>query len=160
MTDAVVPQEWLSAPGSWEVDGYDFVDKKELVNTPLRIDNISFRLGRNDVPMVFIEAQTADGSPVQFSDASSGILRQICDLWISHNETEPDFSKHEVWHPVSIVVRHGLRVSRYQREGSKEWSETYYLRASGKRASDTVPAAASAPLADGVASGQRRTAKQ
>ena len=151
-----IPAAWLSDESAWEVEGYDFVDKADLVNIPLRITGLSFRIGKNDVEMVFCEAEKADGTTVQFSDSSTGIKAQISDMWLSRTNAEPEYTKVEKWNPVTIVVRHGLRVSEYQREGVKATSKTYYLRASGKRASDT----ASAPLADGVASGQRRTAKQ
>ena len=147
-----IPSAWLSDDSSWEVEGYDFVDKKELVNVPLRIVALSFRTGKNGVEMVFCEAERVGASNVQFSDASTGIKAQISDMWMSKIGSAPVFTTEERWHAVSIVVRHGLRVSRYQREGSREWAETYYLRASGQRATEApVPAEG----ASGVSSARR-----
>lgn len=137
----VATDEWLnSGPAAWadaeELDGFDLVDKANLVDVPFMITNVRFAVGGGDVHYAYIDAIYANGDAFSFHDSSStgvrGMLLRHC---MERGHLDAIDTASDI--PMKLKFVNGLRVSKYLREdekGKMRPAQTYYLTLSGKPA--------------------------
>lgn len=138
MADVQLPAMWQ---GFEELEGYNQLDKSELVGKPFRIFEVMYRINKSEVEVCQLTAEFVDGEKFLFTDTSTAGVRQqirdyleIKDVVVTMGEIIP----------VSLVIRNGLRENVWETEvrGKTRTVKSYYLTASGRAAVETPPAKA------------------
>lgn len=143
------PKTWANAD---QLDGYDFVDKAELVGEPFRITSIEMYHNNTGILFANVQAEKRNGDPFAFNDSSTGVLAQLSDyltkrLGLIDGETPTEGTVY----PVSLVAPRGLRVSVFGITKDSEpvsaddsravrKARTYYLTTSGMPKTAETPA--------------------
>lgn len=128
-----LPTAW-DAEGVVQLDGFDIVDKKDLIGKPFLITGLEFKPGANGVEYVYVDALDAAGAPFQFNDSSSGVRAQLVRFVGDIGKADAVTSGELV--SVRVAILGGLRVSEFEvkdERGRDKLAKTYYLTLSGKR---------------------------
>ncbi len=131
-----IPKEWQNAD---QLDGFDLIDKSNLVGVPFRISSVRFDQNAAGVSYVYCDAENAIGDTFTFNDSSSGVRAQIV-AFLSSRDMDSAVDT-GVLVPMNLVAPRGLRVSEYEvrdDRGKTKNARTYYLTTSGQRASEPV----------------------
>lgn len=130
MSTVELPAAWAKAK---RVDITQRKDKSELVGTPFLITAFQLTFGAT-YEGIRVRCENIDGTVFEFTDASTGVKAQLCDLLesLGYSEKMSDVGAGEIPIPNGIVIDGGLSVSEYEREvdGRKIPARTYYLVAS------------------------------
>jgi hypothetical protein len=131
-----LPSAW-DAEGVEQLDGYDLIDKNELIGKPFLVTNIRFTTNERGVEYVYVDALDAAGDPFQFNDSSStGVREQLVRHLTDRDKAGAVETGEDV--PVRLAFFNGLRKSEYyvkDERGRDKLTRTYYLTLSGKRPS-------------------------
>jgi hypothetical protein len=144
-----IPRDWANAD---QLDGYDFVNKGELIGSPFKINSAEFYHNANGVHFVNIEAEDIARKPFAFNDSSTGVRQQLLDYLTTRLGHEPGEG---IVYPMDLVAPQGLRTSEYgigkdNRPVSADSplavrkAVTYYLTTSGRPRRESAPEPASA----------------
>lgn len=149
MTQPGLPKEWQTSD---QLDGYDFVDKAELVGEPFRITSVEFYPNANGVHFANVQAEYRTKIPFAFNDSSTtGARAQLLDYMVKHlGLTSTESPVDGTVYAISLVVPRGLRLSEFgvTKDGTPvalddsrtvRKGRTYYLTTSG------IPKTAEAP---------------
>lgn len=131
----------MSVPSAFDgfdqIEGFDPVDKEQLVGKPFGITGVRFRTNeRNERDIVFAEVETinTNGEQAAFQDASTGVRDQLIKYLAEHTVT--DYLNEGQWHDLKLFVPRGLRVSQYDwpdpATGKTKPVRTYYLTTAGR----------------------------
>jgi hypothetical protein len=114
------------------IEGFDPIDKAELIGKPFGITAVRFRTNPSGVTYAEVELVNAAGESLALIDSSTGIRDQVAAYLTSKKlpvggETE--------WTDVRLFVPRGLRVSVYdvQADGETKQAKTYYLTTKARR---------------------------
>lgn len=108
------------------IEGFNPIDKAELVGTPFGVTGVRFRENERKIAFAELEIVTADGEVLGFQDSSTGVRDQIRD-YLNGKKTKAGA---DGWHDVKLFVPAGLRVSKYDvtdEHGRTKTAKTYYL---------------------------------
>lgn len=91
--------------------------KEQLLGVPFIITDLSFHVDDHERRYVFVQCVTVDSKRVNFTDGSSGIMKQLVEYWRMYRKT------------AGIKVPRGLRKSEYTVEvdGIVKPATTYYI---------------------------------
>lgn len=110
------------------LEGFNPIDKAELVGKPFGITGVRYRRNERQVEFVEVEIITLDGEQLGFQDASTGVRDQVTKYLIDH-KLAPS-TDGTTWTDVKLYVPNGLRVSTYEvhdDNGRAKQAKTYYL---------------------------------
>lgn len=118
------------APAGFEgfevLEGFDPIDKAELVGKPFGITGVRFRQNERKVTFAELEIVTPGGERLGFQDSSTGVAAQITTYLTQKKITMADGE----WADIKLFVPRGLRVSSYDvvdANGKDKQAKTYYL---------------------------------
>lgn len=115
------------------LEGYDILDKAELIGVEFVITGVWFQTGARGVGYAYMNGVKRDGSKFTFNDSSSGIKAQITEM-ISKLGKTVDYESGEV-HEVLIHIPRGVRLSEYEIKdvnNKDRKARTYYLTTGGQ----------------------------
>lgn len=107
------------------IEGFNPIDKAELVGVPFGVTGVRFRENDRKVTFAELEIITADGEVLGFQDSSTGVRDQIRDYLVTIKKTAG-----VEWVDLNLFVPAGLRVSAYDvvnELGQTKKAKTYYL---------------------------------
>ena len=136
----------MTLPTSWNdaavLDGLDIEDKSKLVGLPFLITGCEFKPNRDNISIVYVDAEWPGGQGFTFTDSSTGVRAQLVAYLTALGKDAVVDSGEYV--SIRLVSPNGLRVSEYpitrpapggsQRRGETVMAKTYYLTTSGRRA--------------------------
>lgn len=145
--NTVLPTAWATAE---MIDGFDLVDKAELVGMPFLITGCNFQMNKDEVSFVYVDGERPDGTTFTFNDSSSGVRKQMVEHLVSkgldHIVDSGEFAE------LSLVIPRGLRFSEFEVAGVVDrrtrlpkMSKTYYLTTSGVRPIPVTGSTAATP---------------
>lgn len=107
MTQPVLPKEWQTSD---QLNGYDFVDKAELLNEPFRITSVEFYANAHGIHFANVQAEYRTKIPFAFNDSSTtGVRAQLLDYVAKVAGEVVDGTVYAV----SLVAPRGLRLSEF-----------------------------------------------
>lgn len=107
------------------LEGFNPIDKAELVGKPFGITGVRFRENERHVAFAEVEIITLDGEQLGFQDSSTGVRDQLAAYL-----AEKKLAVSGDWTDVKLYVPNGLRVSSYEvhdESGRAKQAKTYYL---------------------------------
>jgi len=115
------------------IEGFDILDKAELIGVEFVITGVWFQLGSRNVQYAYMNGVKRDGSKFTFNDSSSGIKAQIIDM-MTKLEKPVNFESGEVI-DVLIHIPRGVRMSEYEIKdvnNKDRKARTFYLTTGGQ----------------------------
>lgn len=128
------------------IEGFDPIDKAELVGKPFGITGVRYRKNERDIMFAEVEIVDANGEPAAFQDSSTGVRDQIT-KYLAEKKIKVTNGE---WVDLKLFVPRGLRVSTYEatdERGRAKQAKTYYLTTAGRAGR---PVASNARRAAGV----------
>lgn len=141
LTDKAAVNAAISAPFNFNelvkkadvIEGYDILDKAELIGVEFVITGVWFVTGARNVQYVYMNGVKRDGTQFTFNDSSTGIKAQVVEMMNKLGKsTDPDTG--EV-HEVLIHIPRGVRLSEYEIKdvnNKDRKARTYYLTTGGR----------------------------
>jgi hypothetical protein len=115
------------------IEGFDIMDKAELIGVEFVITGVWFASGARNVGYAYMNGVKRDGSKFTFNDSSSGIKAQITDMMTKMGKSTA-YDTGEVLE-VLIHIPRGVRVSEYEIKdvnNKDRKARTYYLTTGGQ----------------------------
>lgn len=119
------------------LEGFDPVDKAQLVGQAFGITGVRYRVNDSKVVFAEVEIINMDGEQLAFQDSSTGVRDQLSGYLASkgHDVTQ----NLGTWFDCALYVPRGLRVSQYDvitDQGGTRKAKTYYLTTQGRQRPD------------------------
>lgn len=116
------------------IEGFDPIDKSQLVGKPFGITGVRFRKNERDIMFAEVETVDESGAQTAFQDASTGVRDQV--IKYLQGQGVSDWNNGD-WHDVKLFVPRGLRVSEFDwtdpSTGKSQPAKTYYLTTAGRQ---------------------------
>jgi hypothetical protein len=127
------------------IEGFEPIDKAELVGRPFGITGVRFRENERKVTFAEIEIIDVNGQPGAFQDSSTTGARDQLARYL----TDKGIPLSSEWTDVRLFVPRGLRVSEYDApvddSGKVRKAKTYYLTTEGRKRPEVGSAGADRP---------------
>lgn len=115
------------------IEGFDILDKAELLGVEFVITGVWFVSGARNVGYVYMNGVKRDGTKFTFNDASTGIKAQITEMMTKLGKPTDSDTGNVL--EVLIHIPRGVRVSEYEIKdvnNKDRKARTYYLTTGGQ----------------------------
>jgi hypothetical protein len=123
------------------LEGFDPIDKAELVGKPFGITGVRYRENERKVKFAELEIVLPTGEKLGFQDSSTGVAAQVTQ-YLADKGYGAQLGE---WMDVKLFVPRGLRVSAYDvvdANGKTKQAKTYYLSLEARNGRAPAPAQA------------------